>query len=442
MDKLERTRRWIGVGMILSLLLTALYYSLPGLPVLWEPRASAAMKEAGQALFEHEWTVNDPLAGGDGLGPVFNATSCVACHFQGGVGGAGPNQNNVVTFEAAPTPAKPELRIGLVHHQAVEPKLQETGEQVRSMFPVVLGKSEIKTVNGCTMPVKIPDFDPLRTESINSTALFGVGWVDRISTRSITHNHSRKGLEQLIREFNLDMNSVPAGRQRILADGRVGKFGWRGQFATLQEFVAAACANELGLGNPLMEQSKPLGRPDYPASKPDLDAKQFAALLAFVDTLPRPVEILPEGTAERAAAVRGKELFRSVGCAICHVPDMGGVEGIYSDFLLYELDDRRPDGSSDSYGNQGPPPIPLPPEHPRPSEWKTPALWGVADSAPYFHDGGSPTLEDAITRHRGDAIKVANAYRSLPIADRQAVIAFLQTLRAPPSVKHATHSGR
>src|SRR6266851_4879420 len=41
----------------------------------------AAIARAGQTLFLHEWTPRDPLAaGGDGLGPVFNATSCVACH--------------------------------------------------------------------------------------------------------------------------------------------------------------------------------------------------------------------------------------------------------------------------------------------------------------------------------------------------------------------------
>ena len=40
-------------------------------------------------MFEREWQPNDPLAHGDGLGPVFNAKSCAACHFQGGVGGGG-----------------------------------------------------------------------------------------------------------------------------------------------------------------------------------------------------------------------------------------------------------------------------------------------------------------------------------------------------------------
>ena len=64
------------------------------------------------------------------------------------------------------------------------------------------------------------------------------------------------------------------GRPRVLADGRVGKFGWKAQFARLEEFVAAACANEIGLGNPKMEQARPIGH-DYPSVPADLDRKQF-----------------------------------------------------------------------------------------------------------------------------------------------------------------------
>ena len=49
----------------------------------------------GRELFERVWTPGLMPAGGDGLGPMFNRRSCVACHFLGGVGGAGPNQHNV-----------------------------------------------------------------------------------------------------------------------------------------------------------------------------------------------------------------------------------------------------------------------------------------------------------------------------------------------------------
>lgn len=50
----------------------------------------------GHELFHREWLPNDPRShGGDGLGPVFNESSCVACHNQGGAGGGGAGSNNV-----------------------------------------------------------------------------------------------------------------------------------------------------------------------------------------------------------------------------------------------------------------------------------------------------------------------------------------------------------
>jgi hypothetical protein len=114
---------------------------------------------------------------------------------------------------------------------------------------------------------------------------------------------------------------------------------------------------------------------------------------------------------------------------------MGGVRGVYSDFLLYNLDDPVPKGGSGGYGAPPPPQLALPsrPDHePKPEEWKTPALWGVADSAPYLHDGSAGTLEEAILRHKGDAKSVGKKYEDLSPEDRAAMIAFLSSLKAPP----------
>src|SRR5688572_8451390 len=92
-----RIRRWLGYGVVLALGLGSAWFLSPGLPVWWGPRASAREREAGQILFEREWAAFDEQTHGDGLGPVFNARSCVACHFQGGVGGGGTNEFNVFT---------------------------------------------------------------------------------------------------------------------------------------------------------------------------------------------------------------------------------------------------------------------------------------------------------------------------------------------------------
>jgi CxxC motif-containing protein (DUF1111 family) len=401
----------------------------PGLPVLRAPQASANQKQAGLELFNHDWKPNDPLASGDGLGPVYNAQSCVACHFQGGVGGSGDNAHNVTAFEAFPTPDRPEVKGGLIHHFAVEKQFREGRRVLNKFFPVLPDATIV--VNGCS--IQVHDLDPVHTQNVNSTALFGAGWIDRISGKSIRHQSLKTRTALLGRELTGDFNGVGAGRPRILPDGRVGKFGWKAQFASLEEFVAAACANEIGLGNPQMAQARPMVCSSYPTVENDLTPVQFRSLVAFVDTMPRPIEAIPADAGERARADRGRQLFREVGCADCHTPEIDGVAGVYSDFLLHQLDIQGT--ANKGYGEL--PPVPLPEDHPLPEEWKTPPLWGVADSAPYLHDGSCGTLEQAIQKHHGDADNVRVAFNRLTTDDRTAIIAFLKTLRAPTEVPPA-----
>jgi len=428
-DWIAVRRKRIGYALLVVPLLVGAWYLLPSMPLLWGPSASAEAVAAGNELFQHDWQPNDPLAHGDGLGPVFNARSCVACHFQGGVGGGGTNQFNVNAFMVLPVAAGQEVKHGVIHAAATRPAFRETPEKLHKLFPVIKGTSTTQIVDGCAVQTIVNDLDPVRTEKINTTALFGAGWIDYIPDRTIKHNRIRNALANVVEEFNLNFNNIPPGRPRILPDGRVGKFGWKGQFATLKEFVAAACANELGLGTPLIAQPAPLGHSADPTIAPDLDRKQFGVLVAFVRTLPRPVEAEPEDLKQSEQAARGKHLFRAIGCAVCHVPDMGGVRGVYSDFLLHTLDDPRPNNTG--YGGL-PPEVQFPESEPLPNEWKTPPLWGVADSAPYMHDGSAPTLRDAIQRHGGDASAVTEIFRRLPSSDQEALLAFLKTLKAPP----------
>lgn len=425
-DHFERQQRWINLGVFAFVAAGLAWFLSPGIPVVWGPSASTAKIDQGRDLFEHEWKMNDPKAHGDGLGPVFNARSCAACHFQGGVGGGGDNKHNVATFEVHPGKSRPAVECGVVHKFAVERNFKESSKLLAERFPMVRGLNRV--VNGCT--ISVPDFNPVRQDSINSTALFGAGWIDRISSKAIAHNQFVSTLAVAKNDFSLDFSAVQPGRARILPDGRIGKFGWKAQFATLEEFVASACAVEIGLGTPSHPQAKPFGMPNYPDCDSDLDGKQFAALVAFVDTLPRPQICTPIDSAEAARAERGAALFRSVGCAVCHVPDLGGVEGIYSDLLLHRIHHRDGDGTGDGYLPPIPD-VPFPSRHPAPDEWKTPPLWGVADSAPYLHDGSASTLDAAIQRHRGTATPVTTAFNKLAQEDRKAVIAFLKTLKAP-----------
>jgi CxxC motif-containing protein (DUF1111 family) len=377
----------------------------------------------GRVLFKHAWQPGDALAnGGDGLGPVFNEKSCVACHFQGGVGGSGPNSMNVAAFEVLPTNSRPQIVQSVVHASANQADLQETFTRVSALFPVIPGGQSI--VYGCS--TKQIDFNPVVQSSLNSPALFGAGLIDGISAWSIHRDALRRNAQGIAKELSFDFSGTPVGRARRLPGGRIGKFGWKGQFATLGEFVAAACAVELGLTNPERAQNVPGEFREDPNAAFDMNGKQLDALTSYVAALPRPAEILPGDPTRRQEAISGKLLFAQVGCADCHTPNLGDVEGVYSDFRLYEIEPDR----SASYSVVSSPAV-LSANHPKASEWKTPPLWGVADSAPYFHDGASLTLTDAILRHNGSAKKSREQFKKLPASDRQALMAFLGTLRAP-----------
>jgi CxxC motif-containing protein (DUF1111 family) len=421
---LKRVRRRVGVGMFSVVVVGTIWSVTPGLPVTREPSAPVELKKMGMDLFGHEWEPNDSLAKGDGLGPVFNARSCVACHSQGGMGGGGDNSHNVTAFEAFPTKDRPEVKGGLIHRFATETQFREGGKELQELFPII-PKVTLQISSGCQIEVR--DFNPVHTKSVNSTALFGAGWIDQISEKTIRHQSAKTSAAVVYKEFCGDFSMVNPGRPRILPDGRLGKFGWKAQFATLEEFVAAACANEIGLGNPRMPQARSMACRSDESVEDDLSPGQFSALVSFVNTLPRPIEVLPDNLEQKERAGRGRQLFGQIGCAVCHIPDMGGVQGVYSDFLLHRVQDQ--DTNSGGYDDVSP--VPFPEDHPLPDEWKTPALWGVADSAPYLHDGSCPTLEEAVLKHDGDAKNVLFNYKHLSSEERAAVIAFLKTLRAP-----------
>lgn len=386
----------------------------------------------GKVLFEHEFEPNDPLCGnGDGLGPVFNATSCAACHFQGGIGGSGSNEFNVTTFEALPVPGRSEVVAGGIHALATDIDDKETVEALQELFPSIPGAIQVRS--GCT--VESRPFDPLQLEELNTPPLFGLAEIERIQSSAIAMHGAKRSFSKVSREFGGDFEGTGVGRVRYGAMNRVGRFGWKGQFTTVAQFVANACAMELGLTNPKVAQPIPGEYTTDEDAELDMSRQELNQLVAFVKSLPRPEQVIPDNDHLASAVRSGEEVFVRIGCADCHVPDIGGVEGVYSDFHLYDLEDDDVDKYVEPDFD---PAFTLPFDHPRPSEWKTPPLWGVADSAPYFHDGKSATLKAAIERHGRDGAASRDAFKSLASQDKHSLISFLKSLRAPMAANDLT----
>ena len=67
-------------------------------------------------------------------------------------------------------------------------------------------------------------------------------------------------------------------------------------------------------------------------------------------------------------------------------------------------------------------------------QYITARLWGIADSAPYLHDGRALTLNDAIELHDStgsEAAPAAQAFKLLSDDDKNRLLSFLLTLRTP-----------
>ncbi|MBI1915332.1 MAG: c-type cytochrome [Planctomycetes bacterium] len=394
--------------------------------ISWSQPVDPAMAQAGEELFNHEWKPEDPLApDGDGLGPVFNATSCVACHQRGGPGGSGGLESNVTIFTVRNNDGT--TRQGVVHARAV--RYQETLRHVHPELPAIARPALALLVPLPGREREAIPFPPgVHVSQRNTPALFGAKLIDDLPARVLLAQEKGQRLRWGLAPP--ESEHLPVGRAPRLTDGRVGKFGWKGQAASLADFVQAACANELGLGNPGHAQPAPLGKPDCRSPGLDLTLEQCDQLTAFVASLPRSVERPPETSRAREDALAGKRLFHAVGCADCHTPDLGPVEGIYSDLLLHRMGQELQGGGSYN-GRPVPVPDAEPGEGPLPSEWRTPPLWGVADSAPYLHDGRAATLEEAIRMHGGQGTRSARQFAALNIAAKAQLIAFLTTMRAP-----------
>ena len=87
----------IGRGVFI---VTALAIMVPNFRA-WAGEAKPDPLALGYEIFNREWQPDDTRShDGDGLGPVYNDTSCVACHNSGGSGGAGPVSKNIDILSA------------------------------------------------------------------------------------------------------------------------------------------------------------------------------------------------------------------------------------------------------------------------------------------------------------------------------------------------------
>lgn len=334
----------------------------------------------------------------DGLGPAFNGTSCAVCHSVPAIGG--------IT-------AMTEVRAG---HRDENGKFTElAGGTLFHLFSISNHRCQVQIpeeANVIARRAPIP--------------LFGAGLVEAIPDEALI------ALED---PDDRDGDGISGRAARVvdLASGRVriGRFGWKSQHATLLAFSADAYRNEMGITNDLFPDEVALGiDPEQlklcaPPRKGVEDVRDRRTQLRGIDQFENFMRLLapPERGTINSSVLGGETIFASVGCQRCHTallttaPSKNPVFDrkpvrLYSDLLLHDV------GTGDGIEQDAA----------ASDEIRTPALWGLRFRRPLLHDGSSPTIDDAITKHGGEATSIVTRYRDLSPADQALLLAFLKSL--------------
>lgn len=333
----------------------------------------------------------------EGLGPAFNGRGCGECHSIPAIGGIAPIA---------------ETRAGYLDDDGKFHAIN--GETLYNLFSI--GKHE------CQVPIPAEANVIARRVPI---PVFGVGLVEAIPDEAIVALEDPE-------DRNGDGVRGRAARVRDIVTGniRIGRFGWKSQHATLLAFSADAYRNEMGITNDLFRDEL----------SPGIDPRR----LQLCDPMPDPEDVRDRRTGLRGIdqfenfmkflaplergpqseeTNEGERIFRAIGCAQCHVPELSTGPNtnplfdrrpvpLFSDLLLHDIGTGDGIEQADAKMN----------------EIRTPALWGLRHRRPLLHDGSAATPIHALLRHAGEAEQSRRAYESLSPAEQKALAAFLNSL--------------
>ena len=205
---------------------------------------------------------------------------------------------------------------------------------------------------------------------------------------------------------------------------------WDGRAATLEQQVDGPVQSPVELGSLWPEViAKLYAHESYPARFDALYAEGITresvkdALAEFMRSLTTPNSPFDRWLSGEADALaplekRGYALFKHYGCVSCHQgANVGGnmfqVFGVLNEYFKKRGNITDADlGRFNVTGNPAD-------RH----AFKVPSLRMAALTAPYLHDGSAATLRDAV-----DAMFEFQLGRSAPDADKDAIVAFIETL--------------
>jgi CxxC motif-containing protein (DUF1111 family) len=416
-------------------------YSLPAANLDVSQRAEFFI---GNAFFNSPWVVAPASASArDGLGPMFNARSCDACHNNDGRGQPPQKEGEqpvaLVLQFATPTPGSNNEPQADPHYGPNFNPFAIGG--VPAEGKVIIRYREIagSFADGSSYTLLQPrySFEELAYGDLSpdtrfsprvSPPVFGTGLLEAIPQAQILERNDPD-------DANRDGISGRPNRVWDHRAGRkvIGRFGWKLNQPDIAHQTAAAFSAEVGMSTSLRPQqgctpvqtacaAAPTG------GDPEVSDEIFTHIVNYQRMLAVPVR----RNLESDEVKRGARLFADAGCEACHratfvtaaIEDQPWLSEQtihpFTDMLLHDMGDGLADGRAD-FDATG-------------SEWRTSPLWGlglqktVNGHTRLLHDGRARDVTEAILWHGGEGERAKEKFRTLSAADRAALLKFLESL--------------
>jgi CxxC motif-containing protein (DUF1111 family) len=359
------------------------------------------------------------FAAGDGLGPIFIASSCEGCHPGDGKGHpvmALTRFGRALTggFDPMRSMGGPQLQHRSIPLYAAEAVPADATGITQLLAPAVTGLGYLEAVPDASL-MSLQDPDDVDGDGIS-------GRLQLVDESDVVVEVDR--LESVL-------DAATGARQRI-AGRYIGRFGRKAAAISLLHQTVTAYQQDMGLSTDVLPDDlvnlQVGGFASDEVADPEVPSNTVTSVVFYLRTLRAP----PRRNADAPEVQSGEVLFTSVGCANCHRPALQtGPSSIaalnnvafhpYTDLLLHDMGPELDDGYTEGTAQT--------------SEWRTTPLWGIGlaersqgGRAFYLHDGRARSLREAIEFHGGEAAASRAGFRALSPAEQEQILAFLRSL--------------
>ncbi|WP_240352371.1 di-heme oxidoredictase family protein [Agarivorans sp. Alg241-V36] len=426
-------------------------FSLPAANLDFEGRLNFS---TGNSFFRNPWVVAPATTiARDGLGPLFNTNGCQNCHLKDGRGHPAPvgasNAVSMLVRISIPAVTKEQQAVeaqnGVVPEPTYGGQIQDqaiAGVAPEARVRFAYSDKTFSFADGSSIVLRDPElivdqlgYGDMHPDTLFSpriaTPMIGLGLLESISAADIlanadpedSNNDGIRGVANQVWDVQLQAFNL-------------GRFGWKAGQPNLMQQNAAAFNGDIGITSLMFTKDHCTAAQQdclSATSGVDPDGSEVSdKLLGFVEFYTRHLAV-PKRRIDDAEQVElGDKLFSQVSCDSCHKRSFTTAkrEGLpalseqviypYTDMLLHDMGPELADGRSEYLANG--------------QQWRTPPLWGVGltetvvGHSQLLHDGRARNVTEAIVWHGGEAEPAKQAFANLSNAQRDALVAFVNSL--------------